>query len=569
MVQELLVAKGGPLPVSNLAELAAWSAKAPSNAVTVRPSSSYRETLNALKVRVALSGEDVDESDLVRAVVAGKIPFSACDSDLFADIAAFMPEAIAAPFPLAEGRQVALGVRPTNPQLKAAADAFLIQHAMTGHKSDTDVGDLDAAKKRGSIRVLLRNNATNYFIYRGVQQGFEYELLKMYAKESDLRIDVIVPFENGDVIPWLRAGRGDVAATEMTATDERKAQLAFTQPYMFVDEVLIQKNGAPPIKTVDQLKTAVTSGALALHVRKSSSYAATLDALGIAHVDAPEDIETEQLIGRVASGEIPATIADSSIATVETKAHKGAQLTLVLKKKNPIALGVRTDNKQLLANLDAFLKKHARNGDVERLRRKYFAARPGWSAGQVDIRVTGVLSPFDPQIKKWARSYGLDWRLLAAQAYQESAFDPKAESWCGAQGLFQVMPKTGRELGFADVGKPEHNIHAGIMYMAQLIDALDPRLPFKQRVRFALASYNAGPHHLADARVLAAELGLDPDKWFGNVEKAMLLLEQSKYARRAKHGWCRGSEPVNYVSSIQSRYDNWTSVLPDDTAPRR
>jgi membrane-bound lytic murein transglycosylase F len=158
---------------------------------------------------------------------------------------------------------------------------------------------------------------------------------------------------------------------------------------------------------------------------------------------------------------------------------------------------------------------------------------------------------------------------MAAQAYQESAFDPKAESWCGAQGLFQVMPQTGRKLGFNELRKPEDNIHAGIMYMGQLVDAWDPALPFKQRVRFALASYNAGAHHVQDARDLAVELGLDPNKWFGNVEKAMLLLEQNKYARNAKHGWVRGSEPVKYVSDIQSRYDNWTSVLPDDTAPKR
>jgi membrane-bound lytic murein transglycosylase F len=282
---------------------------------------------------------------------------------------------------------------------------------MTEHRNDTSVGDLAELQKRGSIRVLLRNNAINYFVYKGVQQGFEYELLKQFAKDNGLRIDVVVPPEQSDVIPWLKVGRGDIIATEMTVTDERKKDVAFTAPYLVTDEVLVQKSDTPAVKTIDELKasaTASSSGPLSVAVRRSSSYAATLDALGIKHFDAPEDAETELLIAKVAAGELAATVADSGIAAVETRAHKGAVATLAVRKGDQVALGVRRENTALLASLDAWLKRKMRTGDFAYLKRKYFEARPGWDAAHVDVRVTGVLSPYDAQIKKWSQLYGLD-----------------------------------------------------------------------------------------------------------------------------------------------------------------
>lgn len=437
-------------------------------------------------------------------------------------------------------------------------ESGLMERALTAHRDEPSTGDLPEIKKRGSLRVLLRNNATSYFLYKGIQQGFDYELLKEFAKQQHLRIDTVVPDEASELIPALLDGRADLIATGMSVTPERQARVSFTRPTRSVDEVLVQPAGARPITDPAQL------AGTRIHVRKSSSYRATLEPLAAAHgftlVDAPEDVETEALIAAVARGEIPLTVADSTIAATEIAARGGAAATLVLKKGVPVALATRPDNPQLQAALDAFLKSHA--GTVRRLEKKYFARPHPRSTAQRDVRATGTISPFDSLIRKYSARYGIDWRLMAAQAYQESFFDPQAESWCGAQGLFQVMPKTGRALGFTDLRTPDKNVHAGIKYMAQLIAGFEPELPFKHRVRFALAAYNAGPHHVADARLLAKEMGLDPNKWFGHVEKAMLRLEDPKVARRMPHGFCRGSEPVKYVSDIQSRYDNWVSVVP-------
>ena len=553
VVNEVLVAKKGDAAKS-VADLAGKT-------VTVRKSSSYRETLDALpdaKIVVADAAEDKDTEALVHDVAAGKIPYTVCDSDLFEHIAAYTPDVQAA-FAIKEGRQIGFGLRPQNSKLKAAADAFLVARAVSSTANKLSTGDLGEIKKRGSVRILTRNNAVSYFLHKGTQQGFDYELMKLFAKDNGLRLDVVVPPESGDLIPWLLDGHGDVIAAQMTATDARKEKVAFSDPYLTADEVLVQKAGEKPIASVDELKGKTVV------VRKSSSYAQTLAGIpGVKVEFAAEDKETEELVADVAAGKIPLTVADSNIAAVELSYRSDVQASLAVKSAQPIAYGARKENKALLAALNEFVKKRFRGLEYNVLKKQYFEnKRIIESAHDDDVRTTGVISAYDELVKQRSQEYGLDWRLMTSQAYEESHFDPNAKSWVGAQGLFQVMPATGKEMGFDNLTDPDQGIHAGVQYMAKLIDQFEPDLPFKQRVRFALASYNAGKGHVDDARRLATEMGLSPDKWFKNVEKAMLLLQQPKYSRKARHGYCRGEEPVKYVSEIQSRYDNYLTIVKD------
>jgi membrane-bound lytic murein transglycosylase F len=419
--------------------------------------------------------------------------------------------------------------------------------------------------------MLTRNNAVSYFLYKGTQQGFDYEWIRLFAKENGLRLDVVVPPDAKDLLPWLDAGRGDVVAAEMTVTPERQAAAWFSPPYGFVDEVIVQKAGAPPITALAQLKGKT------LHVRASSSYRRTLDGLQAQYgpftiVDAPEDVETETLIGQVASGEIPMTVADSTIASVELSWRNDIQTSLSLSSGSEIALAARKDAPKLQAALAAFVSKNVSKGadgrvkgstDYNILKRTYFDAKRKAIEAQQDFKETGKISKYDALIRKHATDYGIDWRLMAAQAYQESRFDPQAKSWVGALGLFQVMPKTGAEMGFYRLEDPDEGIQAGVRYMAQLIDSFDKDIAFKHRVRFALASYNAGRGHVEDARRLAQQMGLNPNKWFKNTEVAMLRLQDHAVAKKMRHGYCRGEEPVKYVSEIQSRYDNYVTIVPD------
>ena len=170
------------------------------------------------------------------------------------------------------------------------------------------------------------------------------------------------------------------------------------------------------------------------------------------------------------------------------------------------------------------------------------------------------LSPYDEMIRRYADQYQFDWRLLAAQIYQESRFDPTAQSWSGAQGLMQILPQTARAVGLVDIQDTETGLHAGVKYMAWLRQSLGDNLAVDDQLWFSLAAYNAGIGHVRDARALARRLGKNPDQWFDHVEQAMLLLGTRKYAKKARHGYVRGIEPVQYVSTIRSRYQAYREL---------
>ena len=145
--------------------------------------------------------------------------------------------------------------------------------------------------------------------------------------------------------------------------------------------------------------------------------------------------------------------------------------------------------------------------------------------------------------------------------YQESRFEPEAKSWAGARGLMQVLPRTAKEFGFDDLKDPETGIHAGVKYLDWVRERFEVELPVKDRMWFALAAYNAGAGHVRDARRLARQQGWDPNRWFDNVEQAMLLLSRREYANAAQHGYCRCNEPVQYVREIQTRYNAYVETV--------
>ena len=542
--------------------------------VHVRGSSTFAASLLALTKDTAPglviepAPETVDPEELAWQVSRGERPLTVVDSHLLAAIETYNPD-VQGLFPIAEGRQLAWAVRLENPALRAALDAFLVERALTEHREQLVTADLEGIRKRGVLRVLTRNSPVTYFLHRGEQAGFDYQMAKLAADALKVRLEVVVPPTYDQLIPWLKEGRGDVIAAALTATEERAKEVAFSKPYLYMDEVLVQRTGAAKPASLEELKGRV------VHLRRFSSHFASLSALAAHHgftlVEEPEDMDTETLIDRVARGEIPYTVTDSHILAAERVYRDDVEAALTVPGLGApsgkdghygIAFAVRQENPKLRAFLDGFVQKTYRGVDYNIARRRYFEGHRSevpatMAAGAID----GAISPYDSLVQAYSARYGLDWRLMVAQMFQESRFDPMARSWVGAQGLFQVMPGTGKELGFRKLEDPDQGIHAGVKYMHQLIGRIAPEIPFKQRLRFALASYNAGLGHVLDARRLAQEQGLDPNRWFGNVEKAMLLLEKPKYYRRARHGYCRGSEPVKYVSEIQTRYGNYTAVV--------
>ncbi|ATB47734.1 transporter substrate-binding domain-containing protein [Corallococcus macrosporus] len=540
--------------------------------VHVRPSSTFAASLQALAKKeapglvIAEAPESAEPEHLVWQVSRGELPLTVVDSHLLKAIETYNTD-VEGLFPIAKARPLAWAMRLENPKLRTALNTFLVEFALTEYREQRFTGDLDGIRKRGVLRVLTRNSAVSYYLHKGDQAGFDFHLANMVAKELDVRLEIVVPPTFDELIPWLREGRGDMIAAAMTDTAARRELVSFSRPYLYTNEVLVQRAGAPKIASLDDLKGKT------VHVPKGTSHAATLAALKGVHgfnvVEEPEDQEISALLDRLARGEIPYTLTDSHILAAEQVFRDDVEAAFTLPGQGEpagkdghygIAFAVRKENAKLREFLDGFVKKTYRGVEYNMTRRRYFESRrkqPPTSLATAD----GSISPYDALVQSYAARYGLDWRLMVAQMFQESRFDPKARSYVGAQGLFQVMPVTGKELGFTQLEDPEQGIHAGVKYMHQMLGRVAPEIPFKQRLRFALASYNVGLGHVLDARRLAQEQGLDPNKWFGNVAKAMLMLEKPQHFRRARHGYCRGSEPVKYVSEIQNRYGNYVAVV--------
>ncbi|MEM1025911.1 MAG: transporter substrate-binding domain-containing protein [Myxococcota bacterium] len=541
--------------------------------VHVRASSSYAESLKAQAVPFVAADESQTTPDLLEAVARGRIPFTVADEHILEAVQGYRP-GLQAILPVAEGRQLAWALRKDTPELQAAVNRFVLERALTHHARASYREDLPAIQERGVLRVLTRNNPISYFLHRGRPFGFDHRLAQMLADDLDLRLQMVIAPSRDDLIPWLLEGRADLVAATLTATPERRAKVRFSEPYLFTRELVVGQRGAKLPRNLEELADRT------LHVRASSSYFETLQALQsqganfeIAEVN--EEMETEAIADAVAAGRFDLTVMDRHLLQVEaafgTAVVEAFPLPVLLEvqeyeegKELPIAFASRPADEALGRALDGFVERVYRGLNYNIAKKRYFEDQRRFAkAKKARTGKTGTLSPYDELIKKYARRYELDWRLMAAQAYVESGFDPKAKSWVGALGLFQVMPRTGRSLGFTRLERPDEGIHAGVKYMDRLIGRFDPEVPLEERVRLAMAAYNAGLGHVYDAQRLAAELGKDPNVWFGNVEEAMLLLAQPEYARRARHGYCRGGQPVAYVRHIQELYEAYAELTED------
>ena len=557
-VDEYLVTASGDSLPEKIADLAGM-------AISVRRSSSYYQTLVKIQEQVpSLNIHTVPETlsieNLLEGVASGKYAATISDAHLWHALSGYY-DTLVTPMVLAEERPLALMMRPGDTKLKARVDEYLLAHQFTRHRQQTFTDDLSGLKERRRLRMITRNNPMTYFIFRGLQVGFEYELMKKFASQHDLRLEIVIPDSHAELLSYLNEGKGDIVASAMTITEERQEQAAFTRPYNEVSELVVVRADDNSINSLQDLVGRP------IHVRASSSFYTTLMALrdsieGIEIALVPDDVETEEILVGVEEGVYDITMCDSNLLDVE-RAY-GRQLKAAFSVK-PAELGwaIRKDNTDLLAALNEYIKKEKGGLFFNMMKKRYFENTRTIAKAKDSMRVglSGQLSPYDDLTKKYASQYGLDWRLITAQMYQESKFDPKAVSWVGAQGLMQVMPSTGEQLGFTDLHDPQESIHAGVKYMYQLINRFDHKLPMEERLRFALASYNVGYGHVLDARRLAREMRWDANRWFGNVEKAMRLLSQPEYYERARYGFCRGGQPVHYVENIQRFYDAYVEVL--------
>ncbi|MEO9805421.1 MAG: transporter substrate-binding domain-containing protein [Reichenbachiella sp.] len=436
--------------------------------------------------------------------------------------------------------------------------------------------DFDQIKERGYLIAILDNSSTGMFLYRGEPMGYEYELLSLFAKSIDveLRFDVTPSLEDG--FRKLNAGQGDILAYNLTVTKDRQRFMDFTLPHNYVRQVLVQRKPAEwrdmKLHEIDKtlLRNPIDLIGKEVYVRKSSSYTTRLRHLAeeiggdILIIEEEEELETEALIELVANGNIEYTVADEDVALVNARYFPILDVRTAISFPQQIAWGVRKNSPVLLDTLNNWIGEMKRTNEYYVLYDKYFkSTRKSKKMVESDFfsKNSERLSPYDSIIKLGAEKINWDWQLLAAQISKESRFDPKAKSWVGARGLMQVMPKTGRSYGVRNLYNPVQNLEAGVKHILWLKEVWKDINEEDERAKFVLASYNVGQGHVQDAARLAEKYGQDPKDW-NAVSKYLRLKSKKKYYNDqvVKFGYCRGDEPVDYVTDILYRYNRYLQL---------
>lgn len=435
----------------------------------------------------------------------------------------------------------------------------LLPHPLASHFPKTYKDDLSGLMARRYIRVLTTFNKTNFFLSEGSFFGFEYELLKEYekflnkgVKKQELRVVLeFIPVSRDRLISGLLEGYGDIAAAGLTITENRLDDVDFTNPYLSgINEVLVTHKDISKPKGLEDL-----SGQR-VFVRPSSSYYASLQSCNkrlsrsgkslIQIIKADENLETEDILELVNSGAIKMTVADSHIARIwsdilkDIRVHKDIRF----RSRSKIAWMIRKNSPELKASLNKFLKQYRKGTLLGNIYfNRYYKKNP-WIKNPLRHEEQNKLKHYKQLFKKYAEQYGFDWLLIMALAYQESGLDNNRRNPSGAVGIMQVRPDTGKDknVNVENVHLLENNIHAGVKYLAFLRDRYfsDQAIRPRDRVRFTMAAYNAGPAKIRQVRKLAKEMGFDYNRWFRNVEIAALKII--------------GQETVRYVSNINKYY---------------
>lgn len=430
--------------------------------------------------------------------------------------------------------------------------------------------DLAEIRNSGVLRMITSYSSGSYFLHRGIQVGFEYELLKKFTEENDLALEVVIVSENKSPYDMLNSGQGDIIASNYTVTRERDEVVDFTRPYNLVDQIIVVSEdlGIEPESISDM-------EGIPISVRRNSSYYVRLKELQeegfpVSINIIPDDMDTESVLFQVASGMLEATVADDNIYEASSRYMRGLVQGPYIAEGDTIAWAIRENAPDLETQLNKFLYKHFRfdeNGIPKRsaflniLRKKYFKGGnqiAEYFSPEYQSEQYGTISPYDEIIQRTAHEYGIDWVMLTAIAAQESKFDASSVSWAGAVGVMQVLPRFS-EISIDSLYLPEVNIKEGARILSEHLKHY-AYMDSTNKWAFALATYNAGSGHIADARRLAIDHNDDPNQWV-DVSESLLRLMQRKYYQNARYGFCRGIETVRYVNEIMNRYETYQAIL--------
>lgn len=414
------------------------------------------------------------------------------------------------------------------------------------------VRTLDEIKRSGRLVVLTQNNPSTYFLDRdGRESGPEYKLIKSFAHSISVTPYFVTKLSVTELLDAIAAGEGDIAAAGLSITEQRKQKFLFSKSYQKVSQQVICRRGGARPKNVSQLV------GVDLVVISGSSYEERLKQLkkrypGLGWV-ATRGVSAEQLLERVWKREVGCTIMDSNIVAINQRYFPELKVRFALGKADSLAWMMPKGAEDLQAAVNQWFESDGAARRIQRVQEQYY--------GHVSLfdyvdtaafirRLETHYPRYQRYFKKAAETYGISESLLAAQAYQESHWNPKARSPTGVRGIMMLTLVTAKSMGIKSRLNAEQSILGGAKYLAKLKGKLAKNIEEPDLTWFALAAYNVGLAHLRDAQKLARHFGDNPYRWH-DVKKTLPLLSDPEYYRFLKYGYARGSEPVRYVQQVR------------------
>ncbi len=522
--------------------------------IVIERGTTYWDSVNKLRkkfpdIKIISSTDDTEE--LLYQAGIGKIKYTVSD-ELFLENYNKYRQDIKSVYTFPDQRYIAFGMNKGTLSLQKLLNTFIERELkIYSRKRYTD--DLPGLKKRNILRVITRDNPINYFISRGTLMGFEYELAKKFAEENNMELSMVVAPSWKTMQPWLIEGCGDIIASSMSYIPSRTydKNISMCYPYTYIREVIVTRKNDNSIKSAKDLENRTFA------VRMSSSYWQTLKQLremGIKFKTraVPEDIESYEILNGIAKGKYDITLVDDVIYNIKKQSTNNIKTVFSVGKPKRYSWIVRSSNPKLRLAINNFFKKIIHTDFYKKLYQKYCLPSKisKENISKANEQKQFIISKYDRIVKKYARDRNMNWCMVSSQIFHESTFDPKAESSVGAKGLMQLMPFTAKEMGCTNPFHPEQNVKAGTGYLAKLRKRFSGNSSLQNKTCFALAGYNGGIGHVYDARKIAAESGLNPNVWKGNVEVGMKKLAERKYASRARYGFCRGDMISKYVNDI-------------------
>jgi len=408
----------------------------------------------------------------------------------------------------------------------------------------------------GELVVLTVNGPATYFEdAQGLPSGFEYDLVNLFALDLGVKPAFVLAPDVAKVDGALRAGQAHFAAAALARHFDFPGGLAWGPSYYTTQHQVVGRTAEAKAKSLNDLggkRIGVIEESVADYIL-SEPVKITVPVERL-----PAGTEITILLERVAQGSLDYAVVESNRFTLVRKFYPQLEVAFALGKPVDYAWLVSpVDRKRVLDAAKPFFERISKDGTLKRLVDRYYghAARisPIDSGKLLDL-IAKQLPVLKPHFEEGEQVSGIDWRLIAAIAYQESHWDHTATSPTGVRGIMMLTEQTAERLGVKDRLDPRESVRGGARYLALLKETLNPRIGEPDRTFLALTAYNLGVGHMEDARILAQRANLNPDKW-QDVRQVLGKLADPESFQNLKHGFARGYEALQFVDNVRNYYD--------------